>query len=139
VQELESFANIHIDGAASRNEQFLEEIQRLNSRSGLELKFKRKKPFRGYPRLVAQVKLGTMLIKSPMYLVVHAEPVGRSLSVGYGVERITSPEVPGLGGGLVKAAQQAGNRNPENQRRAQIILDAFELQVFRPAVASFEG
>jgi hypothetical protein len=127
-----------IPAAADKGTLFLQVIQQRVAQEDIGLHFvpveiKKTRRF----VLEATIQLGGTLLKgAPMKVVVHADPVGSSLQVGW---QLTEEELTGIlaisdSARAAHASRQLRNLKPENQRRLSGMLKAFHLTVFMPTM-----
>lgn len=127
-----------IPGAADKATLFLQVVRDRAMQEDLGLEFT--------PRLIkrtqqivleANIQLGGAFFKgAPMRIIVHADPVGSSLQVGWQLteERLNDFALAFDGGQIAQARMQNRNLQPENQRRLSGLLTAFHRVVFMPVL-----
>jgi hypothetical protein len=125
-----------IPGAAAKAGLFLRVIQDRAAREGLGLNFEARTIRKTQETLLVAVLQfgGTFFKGAPMKVIVHAEPIGSSLQVGW---QLTEEELTGIMTWSADARRQQANRQFRNmraevQRQLSGILKAFHVTVFMP-------
>ena len=90
------------------------------------------------PVLEATIKLAgnAFLVGAPMKLIVHSDPIGSSLQVGW---QLTTEELGSImkwseSAQAVQNSKHLRNMKPEHQRKLSGIVQAFHLSTFNPVL-----
>lgn len=127
-----------VPGAASKASLFLQVVQQRAVQEDIGLNFVPTE-IRKTRQMVLEAKLqfgGTFAKAAPMKVIVHADPVGSSLQVGW---QLTEEELGSFlsyfeANRVAHAGRQLRNLTPENQRKLSGLLKAFHLTVFAPTL-----
>ena len=127
-----------IPGAAEKGPMFLKVVQERTTQENLGIVLKPvvvRKTQQVY--LAADMQFGGMIFKgAPMKLIVHADPIGSSLQVGW---QLTEEELGGImslsqSNRAAQASRQIRNMRPEVQRKLSGIVKAFHVTIFLPTM-----
>ena len=126
-----------IPGACDKDKTFLQVISDRAAQENLGLAFMPKQVKKSeLVVLEAMIQFGGTFRKSaPMKLVVHAEPIGSSLQVGWQLASTVSAYKKYTPQGQTSQARmEERSMSPENQRQLTGILGGFHQAVFLPVM-----
>lgn len=127
-----------IPGAASKAGLFLQVVQQRANQENIGLNFVPRE-VRKTKQMTLEAKIqfgGTFLKGAPLTVVVHADPIGSSLQVGWQLTEEQLGEFTSLmeANRSAQVSRQLRNLKPENQRALSGILSAFHLTIFMPTL-----
>lgn len=137
-EELQDAFDEIIPGAGDKATLFLKVIQERAERERVGLTFSVRQ-IRKTAQFVleAPIQFGGVLLKGlPMKVIVHADPIGSSLQVGWQLTQQELHAIASWSDSARAAHASAGLRNlkPENQRALSGMLKAFHVTVFVPVL-----
>jgi hypothetical protein len=133
----ESFAEL-VPSAAAKAQLFLQVVRDRAAQENIGLTFTPRELRKTRQFILeAPVQLGGTFLKgAPMKVIVHADPVGSALQVGWQLTEESLNSVMAMFDSArnAHASQVMRNLKPDNQRRLSALVTAFHRLIFLPVL-----